>query len=51
MDGRWMDSDRLIALAAKELTGHERRRFVAEATLALCGGNARRSKSVLVGRA
>lgn len=44
MDGALNDSDRLIALAAIALTGHKRRRFVAEVTLALCEGNARRSE-------
>jgi hypothetical protein len=43
MDGS-LSSDRLIAMAAIELTGHKRRRFVAEVTLALCEGNARRSE-------
>jgi hypothetical protein len=45
MDGTLSDSDRLIAMAALELTGHKRRRFIAEVTLALCGGNARRSEA------
>lgn len=44
MDGSFKDSDRLIAMAAIELTGHKRRRFVAEVTLVLCEGNARRSE-------
>ena len=44
MDGLLSDSDRLIAMAASALTGHKRRRFVAEVTLALCEGNARRSE-------
>ena len=44
MDGTSNDSDRLIAMAALELTGHKRRRFVAEVTLALCEGNARHSE-------
>ena len=39
MDGLLSDSDRLIAMAASALTGHKRRRFVAEVTLALCEGN------------
>jgi hypothetical protein len=43
MDGS-LSSDRLIAMAAIELTGHKRRRFVAEVTLALCEGNARQSE-------
>ncbi|MBX9680842.1 MAG: hypothetical protein K2X38_18955 [Gemmataceae bacterium] len=37
-------SDRLISRAALALTGHKRRRFVAEVTLDLCDGNARRSE-------
>ncbi len=44
MDGTSNDSDRMIAMAAIELTGHKRRRFVAEVTLALCEGNARHSE-------
>jgi hypothetical protein len=44
MDGSLSASDCLIARAARELTGHKRRRFVAEVTLALCEGNARRSE-------
>jgi hypothetical protein len=44
MDGSLRTSDSLIAMAALELTGHKRRRFVAEVTLALCQGNARRSE-------
>lgn len=44
MDGTLTDSDRLLALAARALTGHKRRRFVAEVTLTLCDGNARRSE-------
>jgi Rhodopirellula transposase DDE domain len=44
MNGSLSDSDRLIALAARALTGYKRRRFVAEVTLALCEGNARRSE-------
>ena len=44
MDGTLNDSDRLIALAAVELTGQKRRQFVAEVTLALCDGSARRSE-------
>jgi hypothetical protein len=44
MDGTLSDSDRLIAKAAIELTGHKRRLFIAEVTLTLCEGNARRSE-------
>ena len=51
MDGTSNDSDRLIAMAALELTGHKRRRFVAEVTLALCEGNAGIRKNASAGRA
>lgn len=44
MDGTFEDLDRLIAMAARKLTGHKRREFVAEVTVALCEGNARRSE-------
>jgi hypothetical protein len=44
MEGSADRSDLLIAKAAKALTGYKRRRFIAEVTLALCGGNARRSE-------
>lgn len=44
MDGTFEDSDRLIAMAARKLTGHKRREFVAEVAVALCEGNARRSE-------
>ncbi len=44
MEGLREDSDRLIRMAAKALTGHQRRLFIAEVTLTLCGGNARRSE-------
>jgi Rhodopirellula transposase. len=44
MDGTSSDSDRLIAMAASALTGHKRWQFVAEVTLALCEGHARRSE-------
>ena len=45
MDGTVSESDRLIGMAAKQLTGHKRRLFIAEVTLALCDGNARRSEA------
>jgi hypothetical protein len=45
MEGDTQQSDRLIALAASTLTGHRRRRYIAEVALALCDGNARRSES------
>jgi hypothetical protein len=44
MEGTLDGSDRLIALAAKALTGHKRRLFIAEVTLTLCEGNVRRSE-------
>jgi hypothetical protein len=44
MDGSLSTSDSLIAMAGLELTGYRRRRFVAEVTLALCQGSARRSE-------
>jgi hypothetical protein len=37
-------TDRLIVVAAKALTGHRRRLFIAEVTLTLCDGSARRSE-------
>lgn len=44
LDREASESDRLIALAAQVLTGHKRRRFVAEVTLSLCGGSTRLSE-------
>ncbi len=44
MEGVRDESDRLISLAAQTLTGHKRRRYVAEVTRTLCAGNARRSE-------
>jgi hypothetical protein len=44
MEGTLDGSDRLIIVAAKTLTGHKRRLFIAEVTLTLCEGNARRSE-------
>jgi hypothetical protein len=44
MDGFEDDSDRLIGMAARTLTGDKRRAFIAEVTLTLCDGNARRSE-------
>ncbi len=44
MEGTLDRSDRLIVVAAKALTGHKRRLFIAEVTLTLCEGNARRSE-------
>jgi len=44
MEGLLEESDRLIRMAAKQLTGYQRRRFIAEVTLTLCDGNARRSE-------
>jgi hypothetical protein len=45
MEGFQGESDRLIVIAAKQLTGHRRRLFIAEVTLALCGGNPRQSEA------
>jgi hypothetical protein len=44
MEGTLDSSDRLIVVAAKTLTGHKRRLFIAEVTLTLCDGNCRRSE-------
>lgn len=44
MEGTLDDSDRLIVVAAKALTGHKRRLFIAEVTLTLCAGNCRCSE-------
>jgi hypothetical protein len=44
MEGPLDGSDRLIVVAAKALTGHKRRLFIAEVTLTLCAGNCRRSE-------
>jgi len=44
MEGTLDTTDRLIVVAAKALTGHKRRLFIADVTLALCEGNARRSE-------
>jgi len=37
-------SDALLRLAARRLTGHQRRLFIAEVTVQLCGGSARRAE-------
>src|SRR5271169_5781217 len=44
MEGILDGSVRLIVMAAKALTGHKRRLFIAEVTLTLCEGSARRSE-------
>jgi len=44
MEGSQEEMDRLIVIAAKHLTGHRRRLFIAEVTLSLCAGNTRRSE-------
>src|ERR1700736_1452020 len=44
MEGSTERSDALLRLAAQRLTGLQRRLFVAEVTLQLCGGNARRAE-------
>lgn len=45
MDGPRDDRDELLRAAAKALTGHRRRRFIAQVTLRLCDGNARQSEA------
>src|SRR5713226_9001283 len=44
MEGTPDRRDRLIVVAAKTLTGHKRRLFIAEVTLTLCAGNVRQSE-------
>lgn len=44
MDGRDDSYDAVVRAAAKRLKGHQRRLFLAEATLALCQGNARQAE-------
>lgn len=44
MEGLTKISDDLLRLAARRLTGWQRRLFVAEVTLQLCDGNARRAE-------
>jgi hypothetical protein len=44
MDGTLEEYDGLIVAAAKALTGHKRRRFIAEVTLRLCNGKPRHSE-------
>ncbi len=44
MEGSANRSDALLRVAAQRLTGLQRRLFVAEVTLQLCGGNARRAE-------
>jgi hypothetical protein len=44
MEGTQEKTDRMLIMAAKALTGHKRRLFIAEVTLALCEGNARRAE-------
>jgi transposase len=44
MEGPGNSADALLRLAASRLTGHRRRLFVAEVTLQLCGGSARRAE-------
>jgi hypothetical protein len=44
MEGTPENCDRLIIVAAKALTGHKRRLFIADVTLTLCAGNSRRSE-------
>ncbi|HEX4613638.1 MAG TPA: hypothetical protein VH092_35980 [Urbifossiella sp.] len=44
MDDSLADVDRLLQRAAELLTDHRRRRFQAEVTRTLCGGNPRRTE-------
>jgi hypothetical protein len=44
MDDSADDTDRLLRVAARHLTGHPRRLFQAEVTRVLCGGSARRAE-------
>ncbi len=44
MDTRPPPTDDLLQRAAKRLTGHQRRLFLAEVARALCGGSARRAE-------
>src|SRR5262245_4078856 len=44
MEGSANSSDALLRLAARRLTGHQRRLFLAEVTVRLCGGSARRAE-------
>jgi transposase len=44
MDDADADTDRLLCLAARRLTGFQRRSFQAEVTRTLCGGSARRAE-------
>jgi|SRR5579859_2758975 len=44
MEDSTTGSDALLRLAAQRLTGHQRRLFIAEVTLQVCGGSARRAE-------
>src|SRR4051812_160850 len=44
MEGSGHSSDALLQLAARRLTGPQRRLFIAEVTVRLCGGSARRAE-------
>jgi transposase len=44
MDDSKVATDALLQRGAERLTGHQRRLFLAEVTLELCGGNARRAE-------
>jgi transposase len=44
MDDSIAASDALLQRGAQRLTGHQRRLFLAEVTIALCGGNARQAE-------
>jgi transposase len=44
MEGSGNSSDALLRLAARRRTGHQRRLFIAEVTIQVCGGSARRAE-------
>ena len=44
MEGSSDRTEALLQRGASRLTGHQRRLFMAEVTLALCGGSARRAE-------
>jgi transposase len=44
MDDSKVPTDALLQRGAERLTGHQRRLFLAEVTVELCGGNARRAE-------
>ena len=46
MSGLHQDQIDLLRLAARRLTGHDRRLFLTEATLRVCNGNARQAEDI-----